>query len=131
MDSEDRLRATGALYQLSPWLSGRIAKADLQNASAPEQDDHLQIIPLVRTDGGRSLLMINQGEASAQVSASGEAFSSMTSLATIDFEGLHISPFDGEAVSLPGWSVALLTDAQLPWPAGSQPLPGQHVNFDW
>ncbi len=136
IDSEDRLRATGQLYQLGSQMTGRVGSADVQFDSIDPAKDgpQLKSIPIRGEAGERSLLLINQHEATVRVRLASEADAWPAEYATIDAEGLHrveLEPGSAGGLELPGWSVTLLVDRDLNLPRGRTVLPGQHIAFDF
>ncbi len=137
IDGDDRMRATGQLYTLSRWMVGTRAEV-VVDGDAVGGDGWLgiQVIPIVRADGGRSLVLINPLEVAVRLDASPESRSGLTTLMRIDADGLLVEVLPpavgpGPAVELPGWSVTVLTDRQPGLALGRHDLPGQHVTFDW
>lgn len=131
IDSDDRMRATGQLYALSPWLTGRIAEASLSNEVASSDGPRLLAVPVLRADGGQSLLFANQHEAAIHLNIDPQQLASTPYRITIDADGLWVQASEPGQLELPGWSVTLLLDKDPALPLGRTALPGQHVTFDW
>lgn len=133
IDSDDRVRATGQLYLLSPWLRGRIGSATLSGGPAMDRHSGLALlaVPVTRDDGGRSLLLVNRSEATVDLTASTDAIQGLDRSVRIDAEGLLVEEVTPGPWRLPGWSVTLVTDAETGLEPGRHDLPGQHVSFDW
>ena len=138
IDGDDRVRATGQLYALSRWMVGTRAEAVVDgDAAGGDGWLGIQVVPIVRADGGRSLVLINPLEVTVAFDASPEAMSGLTTLMRIDADGLLVEALDTSGdeaagpLDLPGWSVTVLTDRQPGLALGRQDLPGQHVTFDW
>jgi xylan 1,4-beta-xylosidase len=102
------------LYRWAPrYLTGKIA----QSTSANEKN--LEILPIVRTDGTRSLLLISKAgqrvtipNAAALFPAGGKTVNAMR----IDANGvakIDAKDFSGAQWTIPGYSVTLLTTAKL------------------
>ena len=137
IDGDDRMRATGQLYALSRWMVGTRAEAVI-DGDAAEGDGWLglQVVPIVRANGGRSLVLINPLEVTVDFDASPEAMSTLTTLMRIDADGLlveslEVADADADSLDLPGWSVTVLIDAEPDLAPGRHDLPGQHATFDW
>ena len=121
IDADDRMRATGQLYALSRHLTGRIAGTD-----APEG---LEAVPLVGDGGERSLLLVRTVEAPLELTLPRSDGWRPTGLLRIDADGLRVEADPGDDLTLPGWSVTVLTDADTGLKPGRQELPGQHATF--
>ena len=131
IDSDDAMRATGQLFALSPWLRGRIAGVTSAGALGDGMYEGLLAIPVVRDDGGRSVLLLNRSEPTIQLNPESAALSGMTHLARIDADGLLAEAAPLGDLQLPGWSATLLLDTDPGLPAGRSALPGMDAEFNW
>ncbi len=131
IDSDNRMRSTGQLYALSPWLQGRLATADFAQSAANEDVPGIIVVPIVRPEGGRSLLIINQSEATAQVQLPVGTADKLQHLVQIDADGRYVTGLLADDIDLPGWSVALLLDENPGLPSGRTEIEGQNITFDW
>ncbi len=129
--SNDDLRATGQLFALSPWLRGRIAGVTSAGAIGDGVHGGLLAVPVVRADGGRSVLLLNRSEPTIRLRPESAALVGSTHLARIDTDGLFVADADPDGLALPGWSATLLLDVNPGLPAGRTALPGQDAAFDW
>ncbi|MEM9882950.1 MAG: hypothetical protein AAF800_08545, partial [Planctomycetota bacterium] len=135
IDEDNHLRATGQLFLLGrPMLTGTLADvADLPAS------DRLDVLPVTDERGRRSVMLVNLNEApavtpgvAALLDRPGPDAPAVT-LHRIDAAGWTAVPADrgGASLSLPGWSVTVLTEHPAAGRFGTVALPGQHRGFDF
>ncbi len=105
ISADDTVRSTGALYTWSKYLWGQVA------ASTTPDEKALEVLPIVRPDGKKSLLvLVKAGQSVVIPEASKLLGSEKWTAQRIDADGLHESvevPARGEW-SLPGYLLTLL-----------------------
>ena len=109
--SDDKIRLTGRLYQI-----GANCLVGSMGESIVEGEKNLEIIAVKRSDGVRSVLLVNRADHTVVVSGAGKlGLAAITpSLVRIAVDGVSVLPYSKEMKSdtmqLPGYSVTLLSD---------------------
>jgi len=132
IDEDNRLRAPGQMFLLGrEHLVGDLASVDASD------DAPVEALAVVDADGRRSLMLINTAEAPVKL-ASAAALLDLPSetdgsMHRLDHAGWTVSPLStsDDVVSLPGWSITLLTQRPTKARWGTVTLPGQDVEFDF
>ncbi|MEM6391543.1 MAG: glycosyl hydrolase [Planctomycetota bacterium] len=134
IDESNRLRATGQLFLLGrDHLVGQLAP------TTGDSDQPVDAFAVNTANGHRSLLLVNRGEAPARVGKPAELLDRSTPpvmgvLHRIDANGWTAEPLktrQGHEITLPGWSVTIISTQPNHSRWGTIILPGQEARFDF